>query len=747
MKPLQSSISTKLFAIIVLVAFVSLLLSYGLSGWIQYLSFKEAMVEKVQVNARLVGEYCVVPLTFGDEAGALEMLKKLKTIRRTEAVQLYDKEEKLFAAYSRDKQFTPPAFAPPLNPGTFRQGSLYVVLAVNYEGEQYGTIAVQAGCGEFKEKTLAILVRLLPGMLALLVLSGLLAFRLQRLVSAPILDLADITKEISGKTDKTFRLAEERKDEIGELYGAYNAMLDRLSQHEQMRDRAEHELRRSGQKFRDLIESITECFWEVDKELRLIYASPILEQITGYSPGETMGLGLDELTLPGSSENSLAHVVAAMHARKPFKMVEDLFIRKDGKKVFLESSGTPIMDNNNLLQGYRGITRDISEQRSLAGQLRQSQKMEAIGTLAGGIAHDFNNILTAILGYSEIARMGLPPDDPVGKNLDEVINAGNRATELVKQILTFSRQGKEDFKPLQVQLIIKEALKLLRSSLPTTIQLKESIAADTGLILADPTQIHQVLMNLCTNAKHAIGDENGILTVSLSQIQVTNSAAIAACPQLEQGSYLDLAISDTGCGMDGVTRAKIFDPFFTTKEKEKGTGLGLAVVHGIIEQHKGKITVASEPAQGTVFHIYLPVIEEEQQEEQIIIEDDSGGSERILFVDDEKSIANIMQIILSSLGYKVTVFNSSTEALAAYTKNPDNFDLVITDMTMPEMTGTALAKKLFTLQPNLPVILCTGYSEAIDEKTAKGLGIREFLLKPVDKHTLAKVVRKALNPA
>jgi len=351
--------------------------------------------------------------------------------------------------------------------------------------------------------------------------------------------------------------------------------------------------------------------------------------------------------------------------------------------------------------------------------------MEAIGTLAGGIAHDFNNILTAILGYSEMARAQLPAADPIGKDLDQVITAGTRATELVQQILTFSRQREEDFKPLKVQLILKEVLKLLRASLPTTIQLKESINTGSGSVLADPTQIHQVVMNLCTNAKHAIGAEAGTLTISLSEIQVTEEMSLADWPQAIPGTYLDLEISDTGCGMDGLTISKIFDPFFTTKEKGKGTGLGLSVVHGIIKQHKGEITVASEPGQGTTFHIYLPAIAEDISSEQIVAEEiPRGNGERILFVDDETTIAIILERILERLGYIVTIFTNSVEALEAYKNNPENFDLVITDMTMPEMSGIELTRKLLTLRPNLPVILCTGFSETIDESTAKSFGIR-----------------------
>lgn len=384
---------------------------------------------------------------------------------------------------------------------------------------------------------------------------------------------------------------------------------------------------------------------------------------------------------------------------------------------------------------------------TLEKQLRQAMKMEAIGTLAGGIAHDFNNILSAIIGYCQIAKLQLPADDKAAKYLDQVLIAGHRAAELVQQILTFSRQGEEQLKPLNVQPLLKEVLKLLRSSLPTTITLKETISDNCGMILANPGQVHQVLMNICTNARQAIGEELGTLSVSLSQVQLTEDRIITDCLGKMNGTYLDLAISDTGCGMDNGTVSKIFDPFFTTKEVGKGTGLGLAVVHGIIKQHKGEITVTSKEGKGTTFHIYLPVITQKEIIcEQIIPEDiPHGDGERILFVDDEITIANMMQIILTDLGYKTTILTSSLEAVKTYQKNPAHFDLVITDMTMPEMTGVELSRKLLTLQPDVSIILCTGFSESIDASRAKSIGIRKFLDKPFDQLTLAKTIRNVLK--
>lgn len=475
------------------------------------------------------------------------------------------------------------------------------------------------------------------------------------------------------------------------------------------------------------------------------YINPAFENITGYKRAEVIGQNPRFLKSGKHDAKFYEEMWATLLQGNVWKG-HLINRKKDGSLYEEETTISPVKNSKGEITNFVAVKYDISKEISLEKQLRQAMKMEAIGTLAGGIAHDFNNILAAILGYSEMARVELSDDAPIAQDLDQIIIAGKRATELVKQILTFSRQGEEDLKPFKIQLIVKEVLKLLRSSLPATIQLKQDIADNTGLILADPTQMHQVLMNLCTNAKHAIdADKGGTLSISLSEVHVTDSDTIADCPQLEYGSYLDLSISDTGCGMDGLTLSRIFDPFFTTKEKGKGTGLGLAVVHGIIKQHKGEITVASELGQRTTFHVYLPVIEEEIQAEKVITEEIPRGSERILLVDNETALVELMQRLLNKLGYTVTSFTSSIEALAAYEKNPDDFDLVITDMTMPGMTGTALAKKLFAIRSDLPVILCTGFSETIDEKKAKSLGICEYIKKPVDGFTLAKAVRAALK--
>jgi PAS domain S-box-containing protein len=383
------------------------------------------------------------------------------------------------------------------------------------------------------------------------------------------------------------------------------------------------------------------------------------------------------------------------------------------------------------------------ESLRIQAQLQQAQKMEAIGTLAGGIAHDFNNILSAVIGYTEIALADVPEDTSQHRNLQEVLKAGSRARDLVKQILTFSRQTEQELKPVQINQIIRETLKLLRASLPTTVKISHDIQSDSA-VLADSTQIHQVIMNLCTNAAHAMRSSGGQLKIDLSDV-VLGGSFIEQHPYLTPGVYIKLEVSDTGHGMEKIILDRIFDPFFTTKERGEGTGMGLAVVLGIVKSHGGTITVESEPKKGSTFNVLLPVILQEVDHDIQTKAPIPTGTERILFIDDEKSLVDLGQQILERLGYDVSIRTSSVEALELFMEQPEKFDLVITDMTMPNMTGDELAARLMNIRADIPVILCTGYSERISRDRAHGLGIKEFILKPIVMRELAKTVRNVLD--
>jgi len=384
------------------------------------------------------------------------------------------------------------------------------------------------------------------------------------------------------------------------------------------------------------------------------------------------------------------------------------------------------------------------EKKKLEAKLRQAQKMEAIGTLAGGIAHDFNNILGAIIGYAELAMMEVPDGSRVKHDLMEVFKAGHRARELVKQILSFSRQSDQERMPIQMRSIVNESIKMLRASLPTTIEIRQNIESDIATIEADPTQMQQVIMNFCTNALHAMSEEGGILEINLSETELDSYTA-SQYPDLSPGKYVRLTVSDTGHGMDKDVMERIFEPYFTTKEVGEGTGLGLAVVHGIVKDHGGTITVYSEPEKGTTFHVYLPVIEKAEEPEKETVEPLPTGYERILFIDDEPGLVEIGKQMLEKLGYDVVVRTSSIESLELFREQPDRFNLVITDMTMPQMTGDKLAQELMQIRPDIPIIICTGFSERMTEEKAKEMGIKAFAMKPLVMRDLANTVRKVLD--
>jgi PAS domain S-box-containing protein len=405
-------------------------------------------------------------------------------------------------------------------------------------------------------------------------------------------------------------------------------------------------------------------------------------------------------------------------------------------QVLFEWEGKPAILN---------FVRDITLQKRLESRLQIAQKMEAIGTLAGGIAHDFNNILSPIIGYTELALEEINQDSLAFQNLNQVYKAAHRARDLVQQIIAFSRQSEKEPKPIMVQYVVQEALKLLRASIPSTIEFKTDIEKKCPPVMADPSQVHQIIINLCSNAYHAMKNTGGILSIKVSNVSIIDEDALHF-GDIKQGSYVRLTVNDTGHGMDRNLVQRIFEPFFTTKEKGLGTGMGLSVVHGLVQDHNGYIDVYSEPNQGTTFHIYLPIIKSEGMTEEIpLVDKIPGGNEHILLVDDEKTIVYMIKQMLESLGYRVTARTSSIEAYEAFENQPEKFDLVLTDQIMPNMTGELLARQISKIRKDLPVILCTGFSEFMDKNNLKLSGIDDVVLKPVLKSELAQAIRKVIK--
>ena len=518
-----------------------------------------------------------------------------------------------------------------------------------------------------------------------------------------------------------------------------------------VRKQTEEALRESEERFKTIFEFAPDAYYLNDLDGNLIDGNKASESVTGFKKEELIGKNFLEVNLVPPEELSKTAEMLAKNAEGFATGPDEVKLnRKDGTQITVEIATCPI--NMGAQDIILGIARDITARKRAEdalfeseSKLRQSQKMESIGTLAGGIAHDFNNILTSIIGYTELALTDVEKGSLIEENLQEVRKGGNRARDLVKQILTFARQGEKELSPIRVNHIAEEALKLIRSTIPTSIQIEQNIASESS-IMGDPTRIHQIFMNLCTNAAQAMEDAGGILKVSLTDVSL-DAGLSGTLGSLKPGEYLELTVSDSGIGISPDAIESIFEPYYTTKEPGQGTGMGLAMVHGILKSHGGEIDVESEVGKGTAFKIYLPLTKKDTESIEYKEEDLPTGSERILFVDDEMQIVQMGCQALERLGYTVTIRASSIEALALFENKPDQFDLVITDMAMPHMTGDKFAVKLMKIRSDIPVILCTGYSKKISGEQVAEIGIKAYVMKPLVMREFANTVRKVLDEA
>ncbi len=507
------------------------------------------------------------------------------------------------------------------------------------------------------------------------------------------------------------------------------------------RQYAENALRESEEKFRNIAENSLVGVNIIQDDI-LIYVNPKFAEIFDYSISEFLNnMHFSQLVYPKDLGIVKKNINERISGKTQSVNYAFRGVKKSGEIVYVEIFGSAIKMNGK--PAVLGIILDTTDRKKLERELQQAQKLESIGNLAGGIAHDFNNILSSIIGFTELALYDVEKGTPLEDNLNEVYTAGIRATDLVKQILAFARQSEEEQRPIQISMIAQEVLKFIRSTIPSTIEIKQNIESQS-MVLGNKSQVHQIFMNLCTNAAQSMEDNGGILKVDLTDInQMELPPDLKA--DLKADNYIKLTVSDDGYGIpDGIIDS-IFEPYFTTKNVGKGTGMGLALVHGIVESYRGKITVRSEINKGSIFTIYLPTTKKSKIERKSDTEKLPVGNERILVVDDELPIAKMVSRILESLGYRVTIRTSSIEALELFRSKSYDFDLVITDMTMPNMTGDDLTKALLEIRDDIPVILLTGYSNKISEDSATQTGIKAFAYKPILKAKLAKIVRKILD--
>ncbi len=560
--------------------------------------------------------------------------------------------------------------------------------------------------------------------------------------STSIIMMTDVTERL--KADEELKKAHDElelrvEQRTAELIQINEKLKRKIQEHKQ----AKESLQESNVRFRELAELLPETIFEMDANGTLTFVNRKAFDCLGYTQQDfDQGLKGLEMIDPKDRRRAVESAKRVMSGEN-IGLNEYTAMRKD-KSTFPALIRSTAICRDDKPIGLRGFIIDITETKRLEAQLQQSYKMEAIGTLTGGIAHDFNNILGIIIGNTELALDDVPEWNPAYFNLEEIKTAGLRAKDIVRQLLGFAHKTDQKREPIKLIPVIRDSLKFLRATLPTSIAFRQNTQASADTVLADPTQIHQIMLNLYTNAAHAMEETGGTLEIVIQNLVLDNDSA-DIYPNLSPGKYIEVALSDTGQGMNSEVKDRIFDPYFTTKEIGKGSGMGLSVVHGILQSHQGAISVDSEPGKGSTFRILFPVIEEETVIESKSVEEFPTGNERILFIDDEESIVNMARQILERLGYQVETKQNPVDALESFHSKPERFDLIITDMTMPYMTGDKLVTQILNIRSDIPTILCTGFSEKISEKKAQELGIKAFVLKPLVKRDFAVTVRKVLD--
>ncbi|MCK5541819.1 MAG: cache domain-containing protein [Desulfobacterales bacterium] len=607
-------------------------------------------------------------------------------------------------------------------------------------------------------KTFRTFLVIIPVLVVLLSIG--ITYLISKLVTKPLASLMDKLAE-GARGDFSVRMNDKGHDEFGQLSRHFNSFMGQLGKNQ---EEIEFEIKKNIE-VRNVLEEkelkFRGLFNQSFQYTGILSLAGTLEEINQSALNFAGCASEDVVNMPFWETPWWSHDADVQQDVKQgvqraiqgtFVRFETTSVSKDGEIKNIDISLKPVFNTLSEVAFIITESRDITEyklaaleRKNMAVQLEKSQKMEAIGTLAGGIAHDFNNILSGILGYAQLTELSLNAPVKAKAHISQIIKGTKRAADLIQQILMFSRKSEYKKQPLFLYIVVKEALKLLRSSIPSTIEISESFSS-RAKVIADATQMHQIVMNLCTNAYHAMVETGGLLTVQIGEVEISFDKDIFG-QTIKQGQYLELEVSDTGLGMDDETLLKVFDPYFTTKEVGKGTGFGLSVVHAIIDEHDGFIKAKSSKGQGTSFYIYLPKVDQEgdleisKKENRIL----KSGTETIMVVDDEEDIRIIVKEFLTELGYSVTTFENGAKAYKAFQNDPDYYDLIVTDMTMPQMSGDELSQKILEDRPSTPIIICTGYNEKLTEVQALEMGVQKFVQKPLSNEKLAVFIRTILD--
>lgn len=800
----------KLIAITMLASTSALLFAAAAFVLYDMRTYQQTLANDLLIRVKVLEINNAAPLAFQDAASARENLAPLRADPRLAAAVIYDKTGALFADYRRSPEMALPPNDLGGEPIRFTGDHVDLSLPVWLDREVIGHIALRADLTEWHQRLRTMLLISIGVLLASCGMAFVIASRLQTAISGPIADLTRVAHRVSRQKDYTVQAVKRGDDEIGSLADGLNEMLtqiherDRRLQHysetlerqvvERTADlsRANDTLRESETRYRHLVDHAQDIICRVDAQGRFVYFNPTVMRFTQYSADELQGRNCLDLVRPDARAAARRFYRRQFLRRIRATSYEVPLVAKDGTEVWVSQNVQMLLDHDRVV-GFQAIARDITERKQVENalqqahnelerlvehrtaelretverlsteisdreqaeaalrlsqdQIRQMQKMEAIGQLAGGIAHDFNNILTAILGNADLAFAKLDREHEACLNLTRILEAGQRASHLVQQILTFTHQQEVSRAVLALPSVVNEVLELLRATLPAGIELTTRYDPETPAIWADATQIHQVLMNLCTNAWHALEESPGRISVELAAVTLTQSLH-SLHATLGPGRYARLSVSDTGCGMSSETVERIYDPFFTTKPVGQGTGLGLSVVHGIVSGHEGAIVVDSHLGLGTTFHLYFPAVDQLSSVDKCLDMPGEPSLEcscHLLYLDDEEMLVELVRALLEPAGYRVSGFTNATEAVGAVQADPGHFDVIVTDYNMPGMSGVEVARVVEQVRADLPIVLVSGYLTPTEHEHALGGNVKAIIYKPVMLHQLRDVVARLIR--